>query len=173
MDNGKYRLKKARDCGFGHDVYLLGADKRGTKFWLEAPSWACDWYWAFGYVETYTQNWAPSKARDIASHQHIDSSFMDIDERYYPGMGGHYANIYGSPQFGKTTFSEKEGWRLGELFKQFYIMQRMAEFCHDGGAHIAESGVDHGDLSGLEARINKEMIPRVTAAVIKILAPEA
>ena len=49
-------MKKQTTTAFKKKIYLLGADAEGTKYWLEAPSWDCDWYWGFGYVETYTNN---------------------------------------------------------------------------------------------------------------------
>ena len=61
----KELIKKEKDHAFGKDVYLLGKDAEGVKYWLESPSWDCGWYWGFGYVETYQRNWRPSLARDI------------------------------------------------------------------------------------------------------------
>ena len=47
-------LNKKKIHVFGKDAYLLGKDDQGIQYWLESPSWDCDWYWGFGYVETYT-----------------------------------------------------------------------------------------------------------------------
>ena len=66
-------IKKQKSNAFNKDIYLIGKDKDGVKYWLEAPSWDCGYYWGFGYVETYTNNNNPSKAKDITSHQHLDS----------------------------------------------------------------------------------------------------
>ena len=70
-------MKKQTTIAFNKKIYLLGADAEGTKYWLEAPSWDCDRYWGFGYVETYTNNDCPNKSRDINSHQHFDSLFLN------------------------------------------------------------------------------------------------
>ena len=70
-------MKKQTTIAFNKKIYLLGADAEGTKYWLEAPSWDCGWYFGFGYVETYTNNNCPSKAADINSHQHFDSLFLN------------------------------------------------------------------------------------------------
>jgi len=164
----KNTLKKQESHAFRKDVYLLGQDKEGVKYWLEAPKFDCGWYWGFGYVETYTNNDNPSKAKDINSHSHIDSSFTGKIN------GSEYIhNIYDCPTFELTTFDKNEGWKLSELFKQFYLLKDMAAFCHKElpGCHITTSPVNHGDLKDLNKRINEVMIPAITAKIIEILKP--
>jgi len=163
----KKLTKKRKDHGFRKDVYLLGKDSDGTRYWLEAPRWDCDWYWGFGYVETYKRNAAPSKAYDIDSHQHIDSSFMgSIDGKYIH-------NIYNCPTLSETTFTESEGWQLSELFKQFYLLREMADFSHKEkpGCHVTTSPVDHGDMTEWNNHINKVMMPKIFEAILAILTP--
>jgi hypothetical protein len=57
---------------FGRDIYLLGTDKQGIKYWLESPKWDCNWYWGFGYIETYIDNNSPKISEDISSHSHFN-----------------------------------------------------------------------------------------------------
>lgn len=175
----KPNIDKQKSHAFGKDIYLLGEDETGTRYWLEAPKWDCGWYWGFGYVETYTNNNNPSISRDISSHQHINSSFMGQMEKYdfekSAFVKGEYVhNIYDAPLLDKTTFSESEGWKLSELFKQFYLLREMADFTHKDkpGCHVTESPVDHGNMSKLNKHINEEMIPLITAKIIEILSPE-
>ena len=52
-------------------IYIGTVD--GEKIYLSAPSWDCDWYWGFGYIETYTNNNNPNKSKDIKSHQHAEN----------------------------------------------------------------------------------------------------
>lgn len=172
-------LKKEKSHRFRKDVYLLGCDKDGTKYWLEAPEWDCGWYWGFGYVETYTNNNYPDRSRDINSHQHIKNSFMGESEYYNSEKqcfvkGEYIHNIFDSPKLFSTTFTESEGWKLSELFKQFYLLKEMAEFCHEElpGCNVTTSPVNHGDLKDWNEKINKIMIPAITAKIIEILSPE-
>lgn len=172
----KNLLKKKKDHAFGKDVYLLGEDSDGIKYWLEAPKWNCGWYWGFGYVETYTINNSPGDSKDIKSHQHIDSSFLGKQVKYDHEKGGfvlgeYVHNLYDA--FHKTVFSKDEGWELSELFRQFYLLSKMAEFSHKDkpGCHITTSPVDHGDLKDWYEKINKEMIPRITEKILSILEP--
>jgi hypothetical protein len=172
-------LEKRTSHAFNKDIYLLGRDKDSVNYWLEAPSWDCNWYWGFGYVETYTNNNNPENARDINSHTHIDSSFMGQMEKYDSEKGCYVKsefihNIFDSPTLHKTTFTESEGWQLSELFKQFYLLNKMADFTHKTlpGCHITTSPVNHGDLKDWHKKINEIMIPLVTAKIIEILTPE-
>jgi hypothetical protein len=66
-------MEKQKDHAFGKDVYLLGTDENGIRYWLEAASWDCGWYWGFGYIETYKNNQTPSKAQDFDSHEHANN----------------------------------------------------------------------------------------------------
>jgi hypothetical protein len=172
-------LEKTKSRAFRKDVFLLGKDDEGIMYWLEAPSWDCDWYWGFGYVETYQRNYLPNHAKDIDSHQHIDSSFMGKQEFYDHEKGcfrqGEYIhNIYDSPRLVSTTFNKDEGWELSELFKQFYLLKEMADFCHreKPGCHVTTSPVDHGNLKDWYEKINQVMIPKITSEIIRILSGE-
>ena len=51
-------MEKQKITKFGDDYYLLGINQENEKVWLEKPSWDCDWYWGFGYVEIFNQNYS-------------------------------------------------------------------------------------------------------------------
>jgi hypothetical protein len=174
----KHQIAKQKDHAFKKDLYLLGVDSEGIKYWLESPSWDCNWYWGFGYVETFQANKMPSKAKDINSHSHIDSSFLGQQYEYdyktsqYKKLE-YIHNLYDCPTFTRTTFSEKEGWTLSELFKSFYMLRGMAEMYHSGGAHITTNPCAHLlNNKEQEDHINKVLIPAVTSEILKILTPK-
>ena len=174
----KHRLDKQQDHAFGKEVFLIGLDKEGKGVWLSAPKWDCSWYWGFGYLSTYQGNAAPSKAKDISHHFHFDG--LVGEQKYYDSekgcfrKGEYIHNIYDSKELIETTFSYDEGWKLSELFKQFYLLKEMAAFCvrEKPGCHITGSPVDHGDLHEWSHDINSTMIPKVTAEIMRILSPE-
>lgn len=155
-------LNKQKSHAFGKDVYLLGTID-GKMQWLEAPSWDCNWYWGFGYVEEYTSHQYPSKSRDIVSHTHIDSL---IKNKKVPMHDFEKC-------FEETTFNEKEKWELAELFKQFYLLKEMAEFTHreNPKSNIANTEVKHKPMPELHKEINEVMIPAITKRIIEILTP--
>lgn len=175
--SGKNTLQKKVSHAFKKDVYLLGHDEHGINYWLEAPSWDCNWYWGFGYVETYTNNQNPSKARDVNSHQHIDSSFLGKQEYYDTNLntwkqGEYIHNIYDSPKFAATTFDENTGWILTELFNEFYILKRTADLYHSGGANTTKSPIyDLLKNPEQEKYINQILIPAITKKIIDLLKP--
>lgn len=161
------------------NVYLLGTDEDGIKYWLEAASWDCEWYWGFGYVETYNLGGKrkPSSCTDIQSHQHIDSSFMGKHEFYNHEthkfeQSEYIHNIFDSPKLAQTTFTENEGWKLSELFNTFYKLKEFAALYHSGG-----SGTSTNPLQSIlkneaqENHINKVLLPKVFEEIYKILNP--
>lgn len=155
-------LEKQKSYHGKKDVYLLGKDKEGVKHWLEAPSWDCDWYWGFGYIETYRGNRKPEIASDINSHRHADN-FMS---EYFTEWNGS------EPFLTQKTFNEKEGWELSELFKQFYHLKEQAEFWGRGKMYVANTKVQSWKNEELANKINREMIPTITARILEILTPE-
>ncbi|MFA5772755.1 MAG: hypothetical protein WC974_08515 [Thermoplasmata archaeon] len=172
----KNTLRKQESFAFGKKIFLLGKDSQGQNYWLEEPKWDCEWYWGFGYVETYTNNKNPRIAKDISSHQHI-SGFLGQQEKYDSVKGcfvedDFIHNLYDNKTLTETTFTEKEGWQLSELFEQFYLLQKMAAFTHKElpGCHITTSPVNHGNLSELHNKPNKEMILLITAKILDILS---
>lgn len=157
----KQTLNKQKSHAFGKDIYLLGTDADGIKYWLEAPSWDCGWYWGFGYIETYTNNGSPSNSKDILSHQHADN-FMS---KWFKSWNGS------KPILENTTFTEKEGWELSELFEQFYFLQKAAENFARGKCHVDNAQVNSWENKPLAEEINKKHIPNVTARILQILTP--
>jgi len=151
------KLKKTKSHAFGKDIYLLGQDKEGINYWLEEPKWDCGWYWGFGYIETYINNGSPKNARNISSHQHATNFYS----KWVLDKGSILC---------KTPFTKKEKWELSELFEQFYLLRKMADFCYktNPGCHIQESPIKHGDFSVWNKKINNEMIPKITNKIIEI-----
>ena len=176
----KKLLEKQQTQAFGKDVFLLGVDTSGIKYWLEAPKWDCGWYWGFGYIETYTNNSNPAGSKDINSHQHF-SGFVGSQEKYDFEKkafvkADYIHNIYDNDLFTGFTFDEETGWKISELFKQFYLLRDVADFCHKKpvcGCNITTvPEVDHGNLDDWGKKINEEMIPKITKQIINYLTPE-
>jgi hypothetical protein len=152
-----------RTCeAFGKKIYLLGKDKDGVNYWLEAPSWSCDWYWGFGYVETYTNNENPSKARDINTHQHFCSLFFEKNKNGYDAFKNFFKDI---------TVSDKELWQLLELMKTFYSLKEAAEVLGRGGAHYATNLCAEIIKNESEVtRINEVVLPAIFTEIDNLLS---
>lgn len=172
-------MDKLQDRAFGKkDVYLLGKDADGIKYWLEAPSWDCGWYWGFGYVETYQNNRQPSTARDIDSHQHADGKYIaeqetDTRRRAYNSVDGDQ-NLFTGQFLVAKTYTKEEGWQLRELMMTFYQLRKEAELYGRGGMHQTTNPLKDLLIDEDRAKhINEKLIPAVTAKIIEILTPEA
>lgn len=156
-------MEKEKKFAFGKNIYLLGCDSDGVKYWLEEASWDCGWYWGFGYVETYTNNNNPEKARDINSHQHFDGLFLK-------------RNIFDSFKEILTTtpLTDKEIWQLLELMKTCYTLKNSAELYRHGGAYITTNILqDTLKNEKEENKINNEILPKLFDEIYKILTPES
>jgi hypothetical protein len=163
----KHRMEKEVDQSRSKYCYLLGKNSDGKKVWLEAPSWDCSWYWGFGYI------------KQPGSHSHFSGlvgkqEYYDHEKQAWL-QSDYIHNVYDSPQLIETCFSYNEGWKLAELFKQFYLLKEVAEFSsrEKPNCHItSDSGVDHGDMKEWNLQINKIMIPKITLEIMRILTPE-
>lgn len=151
-------MKKEKRAILGKDNYLLGINNDGVKVWLEGATWDCGWYWGFGYVEEYNNNYS-----DIEAHQHFDGLFLEKD-------------IYNSfkAYFKETTLKDNEIWKLLELMKQFYTIKEYGEMMHRNGAHITsvkDSILKQHDEDNKKEyeRINKIILPKLFNEIYTLL----
>lgn len=159
-------LEKKVDTSNGKRQFLLAKDNDGVKYWLGEATWDCGWYWGFGYISTYEKNRLPSKANDIDSHEHWDTSIIGQDGSEY------YNHINENQKFIDTVLTEKESWKLSELMKSFYILKKAAEFYKSGNAHITDNPLFELLKSPAEyERINKVLLPAIFEEVYKLLTP--
>ena len=155
---------KTKKHAFDKDIYLLGSDSEGTNYWLEAASWDCDWYWGFGYVETYTNNKNPEIARDIVSHQHFDGLFFNKNKNGYDAFNEF---------FSETPLTNNEIWKLCELMKTYYIMREYSDTLHRGGAHYTTNPCRNILQNNDEYnRINKNVMPEIFFEIYSLLEVE-
>jgi len=162
IDGGKIAMEKKTTFAFNKNIYLIGTNNDGENVWLEAPSWDCDWYWGFGYLETYTNNDNPARSRDIASHSHF-SQFFKARENGYDAFK-HY--------FKDTVLSDSELWQLLDLMKTFYTLKEMAEIMYRGHSNYTERvSVNIKDMDAYN-HINKDLIPQITKAILALLTPK-
>lgn len=140
-------MKKQVKTILGKENYLLGIDKEGNKVWLIKESWDCDWYWGFGYIETYNKRYT-----DIVEHTHFDTLFLG-------------ANIFHSfkDHFSECTLNDTEIWQLLELMGTFYTLRKAAELFHKGGCNISSVKTLRDILKSQEKEnsINRELLPKV------------
>ena len=159
-------MKKRKSRAFGKEVFLLGMDRTGTMYWLEAPSWDCNWYWGFGYIETYTDNENPAKSADISSHEH----FKDL--RF---IGNRRVNLYEGfrDKFPATPLTDGEIFKLCELMQSFYTCRDYSDFLHRYGSNYTSNPCGEIIKNPDEYdRINKLVLPAIFQNVMDLLDPE-
>lgn len=150
----------------GHLYFLLGKDADGNKYWLEQHEWSCDWYWAFGYVQSFEQNWSPAKARDIETHTHFDDLFLN------EGCIENYKVFFS----GGVTLEDKDIWRLMEAMKSAYIVSEYQQFLYRKGAHISSLPDEVKQIISNQnerVRLEKEVIPAICKYAEGLLDPMA
>jgi len=169
-------INKQKTSAFGKDVYLLGVNKSGEYIWLESAKWDCDWYWGFGYIETYTNNKYPAISKDITSHSHW-SGLVGKQERYNSDKqcfcldSKYVSHLNENPDIESTVLTDKESWELADLMQSFYTLRDTAEICHSGNSHLTTTGIDLKNQE-LENHINKMLLPKIFERVYQILTPE-
>lgn len=159
-------MKKQVITWHGKKYYLLGADQRGIKYYLEEASWDCNWYWSIGYVETFTNNNNPALSRDIASHEHFDGIVFN----------DKYTNLHKAftARFVKHVFKDdKELWTLLELMRSLYHLRAYSDFLYRRGSHMSANPYFNVIKNEEEyERINKKLIPLLLNHLYDLLTPE-
>jgi len=154
-------MKKKVLSRHGKKIYLLGKDAEGINYWLEAPSWDCDWYWGFGYIETYTNNANPSIAKDITSHSHFDSMFLNRNKCAYDAFREF---------FKETPLTNAEIWELTDYMMTFYNLKSVAELFRTGYSHqTSRAKIDSLENQEQNDLVNKVWLPEVFKRIENIL----
>lgn len=155
------KLSKKNITVFGDNYCFLGRGEDGTSYWLQEPSWDCDWYWGIGYIESFTNNDQPELSEDIDSHTHFDYEIFGKDTDSYEKFKEIFCD---------NPFTDKEIWQILELMKTAYTLNDTAEIYVMGGSHYTESPCE--DIlkdSRAAAKINEELLPKIFEALWNIL----
>ena len=159
-------MKKKTMFVFRKNIYLLGKDKDGINYWLEEPSWDCDWYWGFGYVETYTNNKRPDLARDINSHQHFNGLFFKKNKCAFDVFKEFFI---------ETPFSDDEIWVLLDYMKTFYTLRDASDLFHNGCSHFTSKAKIEAIKEyskDIYDKINKTILPELFGKIKDLLTKE-
>ena len=130
---------------FNKDVLLGKID--GQKTFLACPSWDCDWYWGFGYIQN----------RDL--HTHVNS--LDKNKNMFDAMQEFFGD--------SLTLSDDKLWTFCELMQTFYSLKQIASFYHSGssGFTLNPLGEELKDEKEYN-RINQELLPKIFDEVYKL-----
>ena len=145
----------------GNQYYLIGADNDGIKYWLEKASFDCNWYFGFGYVETFTNNRLPHLSKDINSHSHFDNMIFNKNKSCYDAF---------KECFPINPFNDNEIWKILELMKSFYTIREYSDLLHIHGSHITNNPCNEIIQNDEEYnRINKTVLPSIFEQIYNIM----
>lgn len=158
-------MKKHTFEWHGRKYYFLGIDKHGDKQYLEQAKWDCDWYWAIGYVNTFTNNCNPHLSKDILNATHFDYLFRKAYESEHLDYIDAFKFL-----FRESPFTDNEIWEILEIMKSAYTATKYSDMLYIGGAHITSNPASEKIKSEIEyKRINRIVIPGLMEALYKIL----
>lgn len=132
-----------------YPLIKLGVDEYDNTVYLEPPSWDCDWYWGFGYLET----------KD--SHYHLSSLFEKTDLK--KGIDIHFK------KFLITDNTDK--WKFAEIVRTIYHLREIAELYYIGGSNYKSINEQVEIVQNKEEwyRINYEVIPKLFKLMYDLL----
>lgn len=153
-------MEKTKKRAFNRDLYLLGVDAAEKRYWLNEPVKIGN-YWSFGVITSYSNNSAPNKAVKI----------LTVDTIGKNGFGEWWDITHKHSVLKEAVFTEKEGFRLTELFRMCNFLSDAVE-CFSGNSFGYASIMVDGIIDLDKAmEINGKLIPEVTNQIINILKP--
>ena len=149
-------MKKEVKIIHGKKHYLLGIRKSdGLKVWLQEPSWDCDWYWGFGYIEIYSKN-----QKTLYEHTHFDSLFFGKEKDAFKMLKEY---------FKETVLTDKEKWQIIDYMESFYTLRKTSDLFYIGDSHYTTTPLQLKNNEIYE-KINKEMLPSLFEEIKRLLS---
>ncbi len=134
----------------------IGSDSRSRDLhlyeYLAAPSWDCDWYWGFGYLQTKHL------------YHHVDGLAKTHNAHMFDALKKEYGDTL-------TITDDKDLWTFCELMYTFYTLKEYAALCHTGGSHTTTNPcADILTLPEREKEINHVTLLAIFDALNDLLA---
>lgn len=116
--------------------------------YLSAPSWACGWYWGFGYLG------------NKHCHYHFDGLNQKVN--MHDAILEHFGD--------SLQIRASKLWTFAELMQTFYSLRKTAELLGRGGSHLSANPCKDVIVNTEEAeRINDKVLPAVFDEIYNIL----
>ena len=130
---------------FNKKVYI--GSNEGEREYLANPSWDCDWYWGFGYLQN----------RNI--HHHVNT--LNKDKNMHDALIEYY----------EDTLVLKDGklWQFCELMYTFYTLKEAAQVLGRGGSNYTTNPISELIKNESEVkRINEIVLPALFDEIYKL-----
>lgn len=120
--------------------YYLGVSRDDKELvYMPKPSWDCDWYWGFGYLESHSV-WT-----------HFDCSILNKPMCSFDAFKDYFET---------TPLTDDDIWVLCDYMMSFYTLKKTAELFKHGNSHqTVRAYVDELQDLDLYNKINKELLP--------------
>lgn len=138
--------------------YFLGITKDNEKVYLEKPSWDCDWYWGFGYLEYYNNSGRPT----LQAHRHWDSLVQESKECAFNAI---------KHEFNKLSIDDDKLWKLCDYMYSFYTLKGAASLFTCGNSNQTSTGLDLSDKEEAD-KINHTILPKLFKQIDNIFSKE-
>lgn len=113
----------------GDNYYYLGRGKEdGTHYFLQEPSFDCDWYWGVNYLEGF-RSADLSKVYDMDSHEHFLHGSSDKNKPWHDWL----LKEVDSP------LCEKDLWLIMEIACSLKTLREYMDLSYIGGSHMTTS----------------------------------
>lgn len=133
------------------DKIFMGVSD-GKREYLAEPSWDCDWYWGFGYLQN----------KNI--HHHIDG--LSKDKNLFDAIKEYYGDTLNEAL---KVDDNKNLWTFCELMATFYALKETAEVLGRGGSHYTTNPIKELITNKVEAkRINDIVMPALFDEIYKL-----
>lgn len=128
------------------DKIYIGINPDNEKEYLAPPSWDCNWYWGFGYLQN----------KNI--HHHIDC--INKDKNLFNAIKEYYTDL---------QLDNNKLWVFCELMATFYTLKETANLYYRGGSHYTQNPLNHLLQNKTEYdHINNELMPQLFDEVYKL-----
>lgn len=126
----------------------------GEVEYLASPSWDCDWYWGFGYLQNKNL------------HHHIDGLWKESNKNMFDAIKEYYGETLNNIL---QIDDNKNLWVFCELMATFYALKEAAEVFGRGGAYYTDNPIKELIKNTKEVeRINKIILPALFDEIYKL-----
>ena len=119
----------------------------GEKVWLAPPSWDCEWYWGYGYIQN--------------NHLHTNFSRLATTDNLF--------NVIQKRFNGTFSLQGSNLWVFCDLMKTFYNLKEMADVYIRGNSRYTGNPLADILRNPEEyKRINETLLPKIFIEIDKL-----
>ena len=119
----------------------------GEKVWLAPPSWYCDWYWGYGYIQN--------------NNLHTHFNLLDTNDNLFNAMQRRFNGTF--------SLQGSNLWTFYDLLQTFYSLKEIAEVYSRGSSPYTSNQLADILRNPKEyKRINEKLLPKIFIEIDKL-----